>query len=229
MRGAAALVGARHRPRALAAGSLCVLALGGCPSQSGSPAAARPAQRTAIERYVGEVEPIRLAVNKLLGGADRILDAFHDRRIAPRQAARRMGRLEQRFASYTVDIAAVDPPTAQLRALNAGYANTYVFEDAYLSALVAGLADGELADLPNTQAAQRAAIIRWRIGLTVLARAANAPLPADLQQAGRGEIAPSLDGLRRSPASCSSAYVSATSRSPGRSPLMESTSSASRD
>jgi hypothetical protein len=194
MRAAAALVGARHRPRALAAGSLCVLALGGCASQSGSPAAAQPAQRAAIERYVGEVEPIRLAVNKLLGGADPTLEAFHDRRIAPREAARRMGRLEQRFASYAVDIAAVDPPTAQLRALNSGYANTYVFEDAYLSALVAGLADGELSDLPNTQAAQRAAIIRWRIGLTVLARAAGAPLPADLQQAGRGEIAPSVDG-----------------------------------
>jgi hypothetical protein len=59
------------------------------------------AQRTAIERYMGEVEPIRLAVNKLLGGA----------------------------------------------------------------------ANGELTDLPNTQAVQRAAIIRWRIGLTVIARA----------------------------------------------------------
>jgi hypothetical protein len=99
-----------------------------------------------------------------------------------------MGRLEQRFAAYAVDIAAVNPPTAELRALNTPYANTYVFEDAYLSALVAGLADGELTDLPNTQAVQRAAIIRWRIGLTVLARVADAPLPADLQQAGRGEI-----------------------------------------
>jgi hypothetical protein len=48
--------------------------------------------------------------------------------------------------------------------------------------------------LPNTQEAQRAAIIRWRICLTVLARAAAAPLPADRQQAGRGEIALSLDG-----------------------------------
>lgn len=138
-----------------------------------------------------EVEPIRLAVNKLLGGADPILEAFHHRRITPGEAARRMGQLERRFAAYTVDIAAVDPPTPQLRALNAPYADTYVFEDAYLSALVAGLAGGELSDLPNTQAAQRAAIIRWRIGLSVLARAADAPLPADLQQAGRGEIAPS--------------------------------------
>jgi hypothetical protein len=45
-----------------------------------------------------------------------------------------------------------------------------------------------------TQAAQRAAIIRWRTDLTVLARAAGAALPADLQQAGRGEIAPVPNG-----------------------------------
>jgi hypothetical protein len=173
---------------------LCAVALGGCGSQTGSPVTRQHAQRSAIELYLGEVEPIRLAVNRLLEGADPILDAFHDRRISPGEAARHMGQLEQRFAGYAVDIAAVDPSTAQLRALNAGYANTYVFEDAYLSVLVAGLADGELTDLPNTRAAQRAAIIRWRIGLTVLAHAADAPLPADIQQAGRGEIAPSPNG-----------------------------------
>jgi len=193
MRGAA-LAGVTLRPRALAASCLCASALGGCASQSRSPATRRAAQRVAIERYVGEVEPIRLAVNKLLSGADPILQARHERRIPASDAARRMGQLEQRFAAYAVDIAAVDPPSAQLRALNAGYAGTYVFEDAYLSALAAGLGDGELTDLPDTQAAQRAAIIRWRIGLSVLARAAGATLPADLQQAGRGEIAPSPDG-----------------------------------
>jgi hypothetical protein len=62
-----------------------------------------------------------------------------------------------------------------------------VLEDAYLSVLVAGLAEG---NLPHTQAAQRAAIIRWRTGLTVLALQAAVVLPAHLQQAGRGEIAP---------------------------------------
>jgi hypothetical protein len=144
---------------------------------------------------MGEIEPIRLAVNKLLGRADPILAAFHDRLIAPSQAARRMHELQQRFAAYAVDIAAVDPsPVAGLRVPNAGYARTYVLENAYLSALVAGLAEDEFTDLPDTQAAQRAAIIRWRIGLASLARAANAPLPADLHHAGRGEIAPSPDG-----------------------------------
>ena len=190
MRGAA-LVGVTRRTGALAVGCLCAVVPGGCRSQTGSPVTT---QRSAIERYMGEIEPIRLAVNRLLEGADPILEAFHDRHITPGEAARRMGHLEQRFAAYAVDVAAVNPLTAQLRALNAGYASTYVFEDAYLSALVAGLADGELTDLPSAQAAQRAAIIRWRIGLSVLARAADAPLPADLQQAGRGEIAPSPNG-----------------------------------
>ncbi len=178
----------------LVAASLCVVALCGCASHTESAAGRQRMQRAAIERYLGEVEPIRLAVNALLEGADPILEAFHERRIRPEEAARRMGRLEQRFAAYTVDVAAIDAPSSQLRALNAGYANTYVLEDAYLSALVVGLAEGEFADLPNTQAEQRAAIIRWRTGLTVLAREAGAPLPADLQQAGRGEIAPSPGG-----------------------------------
>ncbi len=63
-----------------------------------------------------------------------------------------------------------------------------------LSAVASGLARHDLGNLPNTQAAQRAAIIRWRTSLTVLARSAGFVLPADLQQAGRGEIAPSPDG-----------------------------------
>ena len=190
----AACAGVKRRLRALLVGCLCIVVLGGCASQGTPAARTQHALRTAIERYIGEVEPIRIAVNRLLGGADPILEAFRDRRIGPREAARRMGRLEQRFATYAVAIAAVDPPAGQLRALNSGYADTYVLEDAYLSALVAGLAADELTDLPNTQAAQRAAIIRWRIGLTVLAGTAGARLPGDLQQAGRGEIAPSPSG-----------------------------------
>jgi hypothetical protein len=189
-----AFVRLRGKPATPTVICLCAIALAGCASHTESAASRQRSQRAAIERYLAEVEPIRLAVNRLLEGADPILGAFDDRRIAPREAARRMGRLELRFAAYAVDVAAIDPPTAQLRALHAGYAATYVLEDSYLSALVAGLTDGELSDLPNTQAEQRAAIIRWRIGLTVLARAAHAPLPADLQQAGRGEIAPSPDG-----------------------------------
>jgi hypothetical protein len=102
--------------------------------------------------------------------------------------------LERRFALFTVDVAAIHPATPTLRELHSEYAGTYVLEDAYLSALASGLASGELGDLPNTQAAQRASIIRWRTGLEVLAREARLSLPPDLQQAGRGEIAPSPTG-----------------------------------
>jgi hypothetical protein len=193
MRGAAR-VGVRSRPRALAAGCLCVVALGGCASQTPSAPGTQRAGRAAIERYLDEVEPIRLAVNNLLEGADPILLAYHDSRISPRLASLRMGALERRFAAYTVEMAALQPATAQLRAVNAPYAHTYIFEDSYLSALTTGLAERDLDSLPDTQSEQRAAIIQWRTDLTVLARAADVPLPADLQEAGRGEIAPSPDG-----------------------------------
>jgi len=67
-------------------------------------------------------------------------------------------------------------------------------EDAYLSALSAALPSGDFDHLPDTQASQRAAIIEWRTDLTVLASRLGVRLPADLQQAGRGEIAPSPGG-----------------------------------
>jgi hypothetical protein len=133
-------------------------------------------------------------VNRLLEGADPILAAFHDRHIRAATASARMAVLERRFALFTVDVAAIHPATPTLRALHSEYAGTYVLEDAYLSALASGLARGELGDLPDTQAAQRASIIRWRTGLEVLAREAGLSLPPDLQQAGRGEIAPSPTG-----------------------------------
>jgi hypothetical protein len=147
-----------------------------------------------LRSYVRQVEPIRLAVNRLLDTADPILEAFRDHRITPAQAAVRIGALERRFAAYTVDVQALQPATAAIGSLHAQYAHTYILEDAYLSALVAGLAEGDARDLPDTQAAQRAAIIAWRTGLEVLARKTNTALPVDLQQAGRGEIAPSPAG-----------------------------------
>jgi hypothetical protein len=178
----------RHAGALLAVFGLA--AVSGC----GAGPESKAVPRAAIERYLGEVEPIRRAVNALLEGADPILRANADARIDHRLAAARMGALERRFAAYAVQIAAVDPPDARLRTLNVPYADTYVLEDSYLSALSTGLAENSLDDLPDTQDAQRATIIRWRTHLTVLAEAADAPLPADLQQAGRGEIAPSPGG-----------------------------------
>lgn len=148
----------------------------------------------ALSSYVGSVEPIRLAVNQLLNAADPILEAYRSHRETGQQAAADMGRLEQRFAEYTVDINALMPSDPVLAGINAPYAHTYIFEDAYLSALVAALPGGDFSTLPNTQSAQRASIIEWRVQLEVLARADHVSLPADLQQAGRGEIAPGVSG-----------------------------------
>jgi hypothetical protein len=187
----------RHRAlAAVAAGAsvaLCLVLLAGCGSRAARRAGSGPA-RAALTRYVAAVEPIRLAVNRLLEGADPILEAVHHHRISGVQAAGRMGMLERRFAAYAVDVAAIAPTIPALRSLHAQYAQTYIFEDSYLSALTSGLAHGDLGDLPDTQAAQRAAIIRWRVGLMVLARTLRVALPADLQQAGRGEIRPSPQG-----------------------------------
>jgi hypothetical protein len=179
--------------RSLVLIGLSAAGLAGCAAVA-QPTSGRAPARAAIEAYLRQVEPIRLAVNRLLGRADPIIAAYHDHDASPAQAGRRMGRLEQRFAAYTVEIAAIEPATAPLRVLQAAYAHTYVLEDSYLSALANGLAERNLDDLPNTQAAQRAAIVGWRTGLTVLADRAGIDLPADLQQAGRGEIAPSPDG-----------------------------------
>lgn len=177
----------------LAALALVAATTCGC---GGSVSAHAPAhdERTALVSYLRQVEPIRLAVNRLLEGADPILAAYRDGRISPSLAATRMGALERRFAAYTADMAAIAPATTQLRSVNGPYAHTYILEDSYLSALTNGLAEHDLDGLPDTQSDQRAAIVQWRTGLTVLARRAALRLPADLQAAGRGEIAPSPTG-----------------------------------
>jgi hypothetical protein len=172
---------------------LCV-ALSDCGGGPGSAASSIESGRTALSDYLREVEPVRLAVNRLLEGADPILSAYSRGQISSRLAAQRMGALERRFAAYTVDVAAIRAATSQLSSLHAIYAHTFIFEDSYLSALTNGLAERELDHLPNTQSEQRAAIIQWRTGLEVLARHLSFKLPQDLQAAGRGEIAPAPGG-----------------------------------
>jgi hypothetical protein len=144
-----------------------------------------------LRSYVGAVEPIRLSVNRLLDDADPVLDAYRAHTITPEQASARMDRLERRFAGYMVAINALKSTDRELAKINAGYAHTFILEDSYLSALAAALPGGDFAGLPNTQSEQRAAIIEWRTQLEILARQRGLHLPADLQQAGRGEIAPS--------------------------------------
>jgi hypothetical protein len=143
---------------------------------------------------VAQVERVRLPVNRLLLGADPILEGFRTHAITPQEAGDQMSALEERFASHVVAAHAIDPENATLRKLNAPYANTYYLEDNYLSVLAADLPNRSFDGLPDTQNAQRLAIIEWRTELQVVADAAGVRLPADIQSAGRGEITPSPTG-----------------------------------
>src|SRR2546421_2239185 len=175
----------------VAAAIVAALSLVGCGGQSADRGTPSP---RALISYVQRVEPIRLAVNRLLDQADPILEGYRRHRLSPKEAGRRFDRLERRFAGYTERIAAIEPANAVLAHLPRPYAHTYVLEDAYLSALAGALPEQRFDHLPDTKARQRAAIIEWRTRPTPLAARTGARLPADLQRAGRGEIAPSPGG-----------------------------------
>ena len=162
-------------------------------AQAGGPAGSA-ISAGQLRGYVAAVEAVRLPVNRLLDEADPILDAYRDHRITPAVAAQRMGAMEQEFAALAVEMATITPANPALARINAPYAHTYVLEDSYLATLASDLGDGTFANLPNTQDQQRLAIIEWRTELQVAALRAGYELPADLQQAGRGEIAPGLNG-----------------------------------
>lgn len=173
--------------RAAAAVAGCLLAAG-CHGGNGTV----PADQ--VRAYVADVEQVRLPVNALLNGADPILDAYHAHRITPAQASLRMGALERTFADYTLKMQQIAPKNSQLAAINAPYAHTYYYEDSYLATLASDLAEGDFDNLPQTQDAQRLAIIIWRTKLELIAAKSGVTLPADLAQAGRGEIAPAPTG-----------------------------------
>jgi hypothetical protein len=162
-------------------------------SACGGGGSSHPLTAADLTGYVNAVEKIRLPVNTLLLGADPILDAYHEHRITPLQASNRFGQLEENFASYAREMQEITPP-AGLQQINAPYARTYFFEDSYLATLASDLREGDFDNLPNTEDAQRLAIIEWRIQLEVIADRLQVTLPGDLQQAGRGEIAPAIEG-----------------------------------
>jgi hypothetical protein len=166
-----------------------VAAVAGCGGNgdSSSPAAVPAAD---VRSYVSAVEQVRLPVNKLLEGADPILDGYRDHTLSPVQASRRMAKLEGTFAGYLLKVQQISPSDPQLAAINRPYANTYFYEDSYLATLAADLREGDFDNLPDTQGAQRLAIIMWRTKLEMIAARSGVALPGDLQQAGRGEIAP---------------------------------------
>jgi hypothetical protein len=174
---------------ALVVAAVAMVSVASCGTPSGTTATA-----TQVRSYIAAVEPIRLGVNHLLDGADPILEEYRSHRLNGQQTAAAMGDLERVFAAYALDVNALQPANPTLSRINAAYAHTYVLEDSYLSALVAALPDGQFGSLPTTQADQRATIIEWRIQLELMGRNTRVALPADLQQAGRGEIAPTVTG-----------------------------------
>lgn len=160
----------------------------------GQPASHPGTTAADLRAYLAAVEPIRLGVNQLLNNADPILDTYRAKKITGAQASTEMGALEATFATYTVQVNALVPSDPGLATIAAPYAHTFILEDSYLNALVNGLLEGDFDSLPDTQNDQRAAIIEWRVQLEILAQRLHMSLPADLQQAGRGEIAPSISG-----------------------------------
>ncbi len=174
---------------AVAVGMLAAaLAVAGC-------GASEPhSDRVSLRAYLSRIEPIRLGVNHLLDEPDPILSAYEEHRLGSVAAQRRFDRIDRRFAAYAVRIAALGGTPSGLRSAQRSYAHTYVLEDAYLSALAAALPERAFDRLPETQSRQRAAITAWRIKLEVVAGRIGVGLPRDIQDAGRGEIAPAPSG-----------------------------------
>jgi hypothetical protein len=178
-------------PRLAPAGLAVLAALAGC---GGSGSASSPSDDAQLRAYVAAVERVRLPVNDLLEKVDPVTEAYAKHEIGAAEAQRRLGRIEQRFATYAKDAAEVEPVPASMGPANRAYAHTYVFEDSYLAALVAALPAREFDRLPDTENRQRRAIVAWRIRLETVADQLGVKLPADIQQAGRGEIRPSPEG-----------------------------------
>jgi hypothetical protein len=174
-------------------GCTAALGLAGCGGGAGDGSAADRGRRLLAD-YVHAVEPIRLGTNRLLDRADPILEGYRDHRLSAGEAQRRFDALERRLAGYAVQIAQVEPVPDEMRAAQEEYAHTWILEDSYLSALAAAIPERQFDDLPDTKDAQRAAIIDWRTQLQIAADRTGLRLPADIQVAGRGEIAPSPIG-----------------------------------
>lgn len=159
-----------------------------------APTPAGPVPPRALRTYMAQVQKVRLPVNALLNGADPILNAYGEHTITPAKASAEMNNLEERFARYLLSMQEIHPSNPVLARLNDPYARTYYLEDSYLSTLASDLNEGHFDNLPNTQDQQRLAIIVWRTQLEMVAAGDGVTLPADIQQAGRGEIAPSPSG-----------------------------------
>jgi hypothetical protein len=152
------------------------------------------ADRQTFQAYLHTIEPLRVGVDKLLDGADPILAAYSDHRAGVATTQRRLQKLERRFVDYARQVAAVRPVPPVLWSAHRAYAHTYVLEDRYLRALIAAVPGRQWRRLPHFEQAQRQVLVAWRGAVALEAARVGAPLPADIQIAGRGELAPSPEG-----------------------------------
>ena len=153
-----------------------------------------PVPAHVLRAYMAQVEKVRVPVDALLGGTDPILHAYNAHQVTPAQSSLEMSKLEERFAGYVVAMQEINLSNKTLARDNKPYAYTYYLEDNYLSTLASDLNESDFDNLPDTQDQQRLAIIVWRTQMEILATHDGVTLPADIQQAGRGEIVPSLSG-----------------------------------
>jgi hypothetical protein len=187
-------VATRTDPKVAAAAivaATATLLVAGCGGGGGTPDKPQPRERQALRAYVGRIEPLRLRVNKLLGGADPILAGYARHTLSAAEAQGGMRRLERRFARYVAQVAAVRPVPPDLTAAQRAYAHTYVQEDAYLRALISALPGRRWGNLPHTEASQRKALVAWRAAIALQAARLDVAIPGDLAMAGRDEVAPS--------------------------------------
>ncbi|HEX6457556.1 MAG TPA: hypothetical protein VF032_01450 [Thermoleophilaceae bacterium] len=172
---------------------VAALAAAGCGS-AGSTNLPRPAEQHALRAYLRAIEPLRLHVNKLLGGTDPILRGYHEHRLTAAGAQHALRHLERRFVSYVNAVDAVRGVPPDLWGAQNAYARTYALEDRYLQALIAALPGRRWDRLPRSEPEQRRTIVAWRAALALEAARVQVPLPQDIEIAGNGEITPSPEG-----------------------------------
>jgi hypothetical protein len=149
------------------------------------------AEQQQVRQYVSQIEPLRRGVDKLLGGADPVLNGYREHRLSAAAAQREMRLLERRFVVYKRRVAALRTVPPDMVAAQRAYAHTYVLEDAYLRALTAALPSRDWSRLPHFEERQRRAIVAWRAALVLEAARVGVPIPEDIAVAGGGELAPS--------------------------------------
>ena len=162
----------------------------------GSSGSSTPNGMTAgqVQDYLAQVEPVRRSVNDLLEGADPILHAYRSHQITPDQAARRMNDLEARFAVQGATVEAISSPDPPSRRSTAPTRTPTNSKTPTCGPWPPRSPTATSPICPTRRMPNARQSPHGESELEVLAQQTGATLPDDLQQAGRGEIAPSPTG-----------------------------------